>query len=67
MSLPVEVQQALMRFGFIPDAEVTLRRRAPLGDPNVYSVDGSEVALRAETARHILVSPVSDRPERDLP
>lgn len=67
MSLPAEVKQALMRFGFLPDAEVTLTRRAPMGDPNVYAVDGSEVALRAETARHILVSRVPDRRERDLP
>jgi len=54
-TLPNESQEALARFGFILDTEVTFVRRAPMGDPIVYAVDGSEVALRAETARGVLV------------
>jgi Fe2+ transport system protein FeoA len=42
-----------MHMGFVPDALVTALRRAPAGDPTVYSVDGMEVALRRETAAAI--------------
>jgi len=38
--------------------QVRFSRRAPLGDPSVYSVDGTEIALRAETARHIMFSEI---------
>ena len=49
MELPASEQGLLMRFGFFIGAEVRCSRRAPLGDPVVYSLDGSEIALRAET------------------
>ena len=51
-------QGLLMGFGFLPGADVRLLRRAPQGDPSVYSIDGSEVVLRRETARYILISPL---------
>jgi len=53
--LPPTHQQFLTRIGIVPGAEITFSRRAPLGDPSVYSVDGTEVALRAETASYIFV------------
>jgi ferrous iron transport protein A len=56
LALPASEEQLLMRFGFFVGAEVKCSRRAPLGDPIVYSVDGSEIALRAETACRIYVS-----------
>ena len=43
--------------GFVPDALVTALRRAPAGDPTVYSIDGMEIALRHETAGAIRVRP----------
>jgi Fe2+ transport system protein FeoA len=49
ISLPPADRQFLMRIGFVPGAQVRYSRRAPLGDPSVYSVDGAEIALRAET------------------
>jgi len=55
ISLPPGDQQFLMRIGFVPGVQVRFSRRAPLGDPSVYSVDGTEIALRAETASHIMV------------
>ena len=58
VALPELEQQVLIRFGFFDGAEVRCSRRAPLGDPVVYSVDGSEVALRTETACRIFASPV---------
>jgi hypothetical protein len=39
----------------VPDAEVTVLRRAPAGDPTVYQIDGMEIALRHETADSIRV------------
>ena len=56
MALPESERQLLMRFGFYEGAEIRCSRRAPLGDPVVYSVDGSEVALRTETACRIFAS-----------
>lgn len=41
----------LMELGFIPGARIMAVRNAPGGDPRVYRVDGSEIALRRETAR----------------
>lgn len=50
LDLPESVQNHLMHMGFVPDALVTVIRRAPAGDPTVYGVDGMEIALRRETA-----------------
>jgi ferrous iron transport protein A len=57
LDLPESVQNHLMHMGFVPDALVTVLRRAPAGDPTVYSVDGMEIALRHETAGAIRVKP----------
>ena len=53
LNLPESVQNHLMHMGFVPDALVVARRRAPAGDPTVYEVDGIEIALRRETAQAI--------------
>jgi Fe2+ transport system protein FeoA len=55
LDLPESVQNHLMHMGFVPEALVTVLRRAPAGDPTVYSVDGMEIALRHETAAAILM------------
>jgi Fe2+ transport system protein FeoA len=55
IALPPTHQQFLTRIGIVPGAEITFSRRAPLGDAGVYSVDGTEVALRAETGSYIFV------------
>lgn len=67
ISLPLADQQFLMRIGFVPGVQVRFSRRAPLGDPSVYSVDGTEIALRAETARAIMVRPAGLPPLGELP
>jgi len=54
--LPEEDQQFLMRIGFVPGTEVQFCRSAPLGDPKVYMIDGTQVALRTETAARVFVS-----------
>ena len=57
LDLAESVQNHLMHMGFVPDALVTALRRAPAGDPTVYSVDGMEIALRHETAGAIRIRP----------
>lgn len=57
LELPDQVQQMLLRFGFVAGAEVRFSRSAPLGDPLLYTIEGTDVALRAETARRILLLP----------
>lgn len=44
-----------MQLGFLPGHQVEAAKAAPGGDPRVYRVDGSEVALRKETARRIFL------------
>ena len=55
--LDVEEREArrLMEMGFVPGHSITAAHSAPGGDPQVFQVDGSEVALRRETARRLLI------------
>jgi Fe2+ transport system protein FeoA len=53
IDLPDEVSHHLAHLGFLPGTSVEVLRRAPAGDPRVYRIDGVEVGLRNETAKHI--------------
>ena len=53
IDLPAADARRLMELGFLPGARVVAGCRAPGGDPRVFQVDGSEIALRRETARKI--------------
>jgi ferrous iron transport protein A len=55
LDLPHDVAQRLMELGFLPGSRVMAARSAPGGDPRVFRVDGVEIALRRETARHLLL------------
>lgn len=55
IDLPDEFAQRLMEMGFIPGHLVAASHSAPGGDPRVFRVDGTEIALRRETARHIRI------------
>ncbi len=59
LDLPEDVALRLMELGFLPGTVIVAGRAAPGGDPRVFRVDGSEIALRNETARHLLLQ----RPE----
>jgi len=48
-------QRRMLDMGFVPGAEVTVIRKAPLGDPIEYRVKGTAVALRQKSACSILV------------
>jgi ferrous iron transport protein A len=56
LDLPEGEARRLMELGFIPGHSVTPSHSAPFGgDPRVFRVDGSEIALRSETARHLIL------------
>ena len=61
LDLPEAFAHRLMQLGFIPGVVVEAAHQAPGGDPRVYRVDGSEIALRQETAEHLMmVCPTDD-------
>ena len=55
LDLPEDVSRRLMELGFLPGQVVTPGLSAPGGDPRVFRVDGSEIALRRETAAHLFI------------
>ena len=55
IDLPEAVSQRLMELGFLPGTSVTAAQSAPSGDPRVFRVDGTEIALRRETALHLFL------------
>jgi len=61
IDLPGDDARRLMELGFLPGTRVIAGCCAPGGDPRVFQVDGSEIALRRETARKLRVRPDSTR------
>jgi len=59
LELPDAFAHRLMQLGFIPGVLVEAAHQAPGGDPRVYRVDGSEIALRQETAALMFISPLA--------
>src|SRR5579862_3493356 len=57
LDLPDDIARRLMELGFLPGHIIVPARSAPGGEPRVYRVDGSEVALRRETASHLILRP----------
>src|SRR5439155_25360201 len=55
IDLPDDDARRLMELGFLPGTRVVAGCSAPGGDPRVFQVDGSEIALRRETARNLKV------------
>jgi Fe2+ transport system protein FeoA len=55
LDLPDDIARRLMELGFLPGHIIVPARSAPGGEPRVYRVDGSEVALRRETASHLIL------------
>ena len=55
IDLPGDDARRLMELGFLPGARITAGLSAPGGDPRVFQVDGSEIALRRETAKRLKV------------
>lgn len=59
LEVPEEEARRLMEMGFVPGHRVTPAHAAPGGDPRVFRVDGSEVALRRETAVRLILRPAN--------
>jgi|ERR1700685_221946 Fe2+ transport system protein FeoA len=57
LDLPDDIARRLMELGFLPGHIIVPARSAPGGEPRVYRVDGSEVALRRETASRLILRP----------
>ncbi len=57
IDLPADEARRLMELGFLPGIRVTAGHSAPGGDPRVFQVDGSEIALRRETAKLLKIRP----------
>ena len=55
IDLPTEDARRLMELGFVPGTRITAGISAPGGDPRVFQVDVSEIALRRDTARRLKV------------
>ena len=55
LDLPEDEGRRLMELGFLPGSSVVAAMSAPGGDPRVFRVDGSEVALRRDTSSRILL------------
>ncbi|MCA2014813.1 ferrous iron transport protein A [Vibrio tritonius] len=53
--LSTETRKRLMVMGILPQTEITLVRRAPMGDPLQVEVRGVSVALRESIAASIEV------------
>jgi ferrous iron transport protein A len=58
------VATRLLDLGFAPGTAVRALRRAPLGDPTLYELRGTQLCLRRSEAERIGVRPLalSDRP-----
>src|SRR5205814_3376711 len=55
IELPANDARRLMELGFLPGSRITAGFSAPGGDPRVFQVDGSEIALRRETAKRLSI------------
>jgi len=55
IDLPGDDARRLMELGFLPGTTITAGFSAPGGDPRVFQVDGSEIALRRETAKRMMI------------
>lgn len=60
IELPEAEANRLMELGFLPGALIVAARSAPGGDPRVFRVDGTEFALRRDTARRLRVEAGKD-------
>ena len=49
----------LLDLGFLPGTRVRALRRAPLGDPTLYELRGTQLCLRRSEARRVHVRPVA--------
>jgi ferrous iron transport protein A len=61
VTVPGPLGRRLEDMGFLPGTRVTLVRRAPLGDPSVYELRGTQLCLRRREASGIEVCRLESR------
>jgi ferrous iron transport protein A len=49
------LRRRLLEAGFVPDSPVHFLMATPFGDPLVFSLRGTQIALRQSDARHVRV------------
>ena len=67
LELPEDVARRMMELGFLPGHVIVRGLSAPGGDPRVFRVDGSEIALRGETAAKLILRAPGAAPRPDAP
>jgi ferrous iron transport protein A len=55
IDLPDDIARRLMELGFLPGNPVIPARIAPGGGARVFQIDGSEIALRHDTAARLFL------------
>lgn len=50
-----EIPLKLIEMGCLPGSMIQLIQIAPLSDPLYLDIDGTQLAIRKETAKHIIV------------
>jgi Fe2+ transport system protein FeoA len=55
----------LIEIGFVPGAHVRPTHAGMGGDPRVYELDGTLVALRYDAARHVRVTQLQQSPKEE--
>ena len=58
LKLAPAIAEHLMNLGFVPGLVVKVLRSGPGGDPRVYRVDGTEVAMRRDLSENIGVEAI---------
>ena len=49
------LRRRLLEAGFVPDSSVHFVMATPFGDPLVFSLRGTQIALRQSDARHVRI------------
>ena len=54
------IRRRLFDMGITPDAEILLRKKAPLGDPLEVTIRGYELTLRKTEAENVFMEELND-------
>lgn len=56
----IHIPLKLLEMGCLPGGEVQLLQSAPFSDPMYLNIGGCHLAIRKETAQHILIEKISN-------
>ncbi len=59
LALEPATAEHLMNLGLVPGVEVSVAHSGPGGDPRIYRVEGTEIALRRELTSCIAIEQLS--------